>query len=535
MKRNKVFGFVWLSFIAGTATLIAPSGCAPIKAPPTAVATTPRISPARQERPPEEKLPGLIVTEIEGKREPERLFSFSLRDADIREVFMAIAKQTTFNIVVDPKVKGVVTVDLRNVTLTEALDTLTDLLGLTYTIKQSIVRVFEPVPETRIFSLQYVNIKRTGSSSTSAAIGPSGGFATGTTPGAAPGAVGTGGAISSSGGTTVATSSATDLWTDIEAGLTKVLSPKGKMVVDKQSGNILVTDLPKVLDQIASFLESVEGSVQRQVLIEARIVEVSLTGEYRFGLDWGAIAKAGALQGASTVIPTRILGQQLASPAAGGFQIGVSSTDFTALLDVISRQGELNVISSPKLAALNNQTAVIRAGTDEVFFETRVQEITTGGGALGQREVTRNTTVTPRSITIGVVLGITPQIGPDGNVVLHIRPTVTEKRGETRSPVGDIFPILDVREADMVVRAREGQVVVIGGLMQERRSDSEGKVPILGDIPGIGRLFRSTTQEVRKTELVVLLSPTVMVGKKVDEITSREMERLKKTKGRSPW
>src|SRR3970282_757953 len=127
MKRNKVFGFVWLSFIAGTATLIAPSGCAPIKAPPTAVATTPRISPARQGRPPEEKLPGLIVTEIEGKREPERLFSFSLRDADIREVFMAIAKQTTFNIVVDPKVKGVVTVDLRNVTLIEALDTLTDL------------------------------------------------------------------------------------------------------------------------------------------------------------------------------------------------------------------------------------------------------------------------------------------------------------------------------------------------------------------------------------------------------------------------
>ena len=165
MKHNRVFSAVWFSFIAGTATLIAPLGCAPIKAPPTAVATTPRISPAR---PPEEKLPGLIVTEIEGKREPERLFSFSLRDADIREVFMAIAKQTTFNIVVDPKVKGVVTVDLRNVTLIEALDTLTDLLELTYTIKQSIVRVFEPVPEARIFSLQYVNIKRSGSSSTSA-------------------------------------------------------------------------------------------------------------------------------------------------------------------------------------------------------------------------------------------------------------------------------------------------------------------------------------------------------------------------------
>jgi len=217
----------------------------------------------------------------------------------------------------------------------------------------------------------------------------------------------------------------------------------------------------------------------------------------------------------------------------GDFQIGVTSTDFSVLLDVISKQGELNVISSPKLATLNNQTAVIRAGTDEVFFETRVQEFRPTTGLGGQVETTR--TVTPRTVTIGVVLGITPQIAPDGNVVLHIRPTVTEKRGEAKSPVGDTFPILDVREADMVVRAREGQVVVIGGLMQDKRTDSDGKVPILGDLPGIGGLFRSTSQEVRKTELVVLLSATVMVGKKVDEITSREIERLNKTKGRSPW
>ena len=548
MKFQNVHSAIWSPFVGGfvASILLTQPGCAPLKPPPGTVSATRQAPSARPERASEEKLPGLIVTEIEGKKDPERLYSFSLRDADIREVLMALSKQTSFNVVVNPDIQGRVTVDLKNVSMVEALDTLTDLLDLQYRVRQNIIRVSKPVLETRIFSLQYVNIKRSGSSSTSAAIGPSGGSATGITPGAVgvvpgavgavPGTVSTGGGASSSGGTSVATSSATDLWTDIEAGLTKVLSPKGKMVVDKQSGNILVTDLPKVLDQIASFLESVEGSVQRQVLIEARIIEVSLTGEYRFGLDWGAIAKAGALRGASRVIPTRILGQQLASPAAAdGFQIGVSSTDFTALLDVVSRQGELNVISSPKLATLNNQTAVIRAGTDEVFFETRVQELTTGGGALGPREVTRTTTVTPRSITIGVVLGITPQIGPDGNVVLHIRPTVTEKRGETRSPVGDIFPILDVREADMVVRATEGQVVVIGGLMQERRSDSEGKVPILGDLPGIGRLFRSTTQEVRKTELVVLLSPTVMVGKKVDEITSRELERLNKTKGRSPW
>jgi len=268
--------------------------------------------------------------------------------------------------------------------------------------------------------------------------------------------------------------------------------------------------------------------VQRQVLIEARILEVTLTGQYQFGIDWAAITQAALLKGASTLSAGKILAQKIA-PAGGGFQIGVTRTDFNALLSVLSEQGELKVISSPKLATLNNQTAVIRAGTDEVFFETRVSETPSLTGTQTSR------TVSPRTVTIGVVLGITPQIGADGTVVLHIHPTVTEKRGETKSVIGDTFPIIDVREADMVVRAREGEVVVIGGLMQEKKSTNDSKVPILGDLPGIGRLFSSTTQEARKTELVVLLSPTVMVGKKVDEITSRELERLNKTKGRSPW
>lgn len=537
MNPRKVLGAGRPLLIAGlmAMSLIAQMGCASVKAPPGAVSVPSQVSPAPPQRPSGEALPGLIVTEIEGKREPERLYSFSLRDADLREVLMAIAKQTTFNIVADPDVQGKVTLDLKNVTLAEALDTLTDLLDLTYKVRQNLIRVSRLVPETRIFSLQYVSLKRTGSSSTSAQIGAAGVGVTGT-PGAvaSAGAVGAG-ATGSSGGvggttgqTTVTTSTDTDLWKDIESGVGKLISPAGKMVVDKQGGNILVTDLPKFLERIAGFLESVEGSVQRQVLIEAKVIEVTLTGEYRFGLDWGGIAKAGALKGASTASTGRILGQRLA-PDTKGFQLGVTSTDFAALLDVLSKQGEINVLSSPKLATLNNQTAVIRAGTDEVFFETRIQETPSLTGTQTSR------TVTPRTVTIGVVLGITPQISSDGTVVLHVRPTVTEKRGEAKSSLGDTFPILDVREADMIVRAREGQVIVIGGLMQEKKSDDESKIPILGDLPGIGRLFRSTTQERRKTELVVLLSPTVMVGKKIDEITSRELERLNKTKGRSPW
>jgi len=541
MRRRELSSTGGLSLLGGlmAMTLIAQTGCAPAKAPTPVVSAPVEQPPARVEKPAKKPLPGLIVTEIEGKREPERLYSFSLRDADIHEVLMAISKQTSFNIVVDPKVEGVVTVDLKNVTLTEALDTLTDLLELTYRIKRNIVRVFEPVPETRIFSLQYVNLVRTGSSSASAQIGAGGGgFGTrGVRGGITTGGDTTGSRVDGgdSGQTTVNTSTDTDLWSDIESNIGDILSPNGKVVVNKQSGNILVTDFPKVLDRIASFLERIEGSVQRQVIIEARIVEVSLDGEYKFGIDWSAIAKAGALQGS---VAGRIFSQSLAPTDANDFQIGVTSTDFETVLKVLSTQGEVNVLSSPKLTTLNNQTAILKAATEDVFFLTETERIPIAGGG-GFESIT---TVTPRTVTIGVVLSVTPQISSDGYVILHIRPTVSRSTEERSIIVADgkdatkiTVPVLDIREADLIARARSGQVVVIGGLMQEEKIDIERKVPFLGDLPVIGRLFRETEQESKKSELVVLLSSTVMVGKKVDEISARELERMEKMKGGSPW
>ncbi|MFQ5542474.1 MAG: secretin and TonB N-terminal domain-containing protein, partial [Candidatus Binatia bacterium] len=276
-------------------------GCAPAKAPaptdlppPKTTLTPQKPPPARAEKPSKKALPGLIVTELERKREPARLYSFSVRDADIHEVLLAISKQTSFNIVADPDVQGSVTVDLKNVTLSEALDTLTNLLNLTYRVKRNTIRVAIPKPETRIFSLQYINLKRTGSSVTSAQTSVAGGRNISRSGlgavGAGAGAVG----VEDSGRSTVTTSNEIDLWEDIENGVEDLLSSEGIVVIDRQSGNILVTDFPKFLDRIAIFLESVEGSVHRQVLIDATILEVDLEGKYRFGIDWSAIAKAGA-------------------------------------------------------------------------------------------------------------------------------------------------------------------------------------------------------------------------------------------------
>jgi len=500
------------------ATLMILGGCVPVKVPPRPVAT-PESAPPRVERPAVEPLPGLIVTEIEPKKEPERLYTFSLRDADIREVLMALSKQTTFNIVVDPDVQGRVTVDLRNVSLTEALDTLTELLDLSYRVKQNVIRVSKPFPETRIFSLQYFNLKRTGTSATSAQIGAG----LQTAPGGAVGGA-------AAGQLTVATGTETDLWKDIEAGVGRLLSPVGKMVVDKQSANILVTDLPKFLDRIAGFLESVEGSVQRQVIIDAKIVEVTLTDEYKFGLDWAAIFRAigkGFLAAAEARVTKGLLEAQglgeFAMTPQQAFQIGtLRALNIDTVLEAMSKQGALNILSSPRVSTLNNQPAVIKAGTDEVFFDTRV--------TAGTLTTPETRTFTPRTVTVGVVLGVTPQIGPDGTIAMHVHPIVTEKQGTAKSPLGDTFPILNVRETNTVVRVKEGQVLVIAGLIQEKRASDQTGMPFLGSIPGIGFLFRQDTKEKRKTELVILLTPTVLVGKKINEIAGRDLERLRKTK-----
>ncbi len=516
MLRRRLFATSGLIALG----LVTQLGCAKPRAP--VVVQTPPAAQVPTQASSQEPLPELIVTEIEKEREPQQVYSFTLRNAEIHEVLLSISKQTSYNIVVDPDVQGSVTLDLKNVTLADALDTLTDLLGLTYRVKRNLIRVSRPALETRIFSLGYVNLKRTGNSSTTAQIGAS-------IAGGVGGAAGGGGG--GGGQTTITTSSETDLWSSLEAGVTQLLSPDGKLVMDKQGGNILVTDFPRSLDRIAAFLEAVEGSVQRQVLIEARIIAVTLTGEFRFGIDWSAVARAGALAGATS--SGLIFSQVLAPANTTEFQIGVTSSDFNALVNILSSQGEVNVLSSPRLATLNNQTAVLRSATDDVFFVTETERVPGTSGGFNSF-----TTVTPRTVTVGVVLSITPQISSDGSVILHVRPTVSRSDSTADITVDNTtisVPILDVREADVIVRAEEGQVVVIGGLIDERQTDDEKKVPLLGDLPGIGRLFRQTTQKRDKTELVVLLRPTVLVGKRADQISARDLARMKKLRGASPW
>jgi type II secretory pathway component GspD/PulD (secretin) len=236
-------------------------------------------------------------------------------------------------------------------------------------------------------------------------------------------------------------------------------------------------------------------------MIQARIIEVTLSDEYQMGIDWSAIAKGDSLRGTFT---------QILSPATNIFQVGISDSDFSLLMAAMSRQGKIDILSSPKVSTLNNQPAVIKVATEEVYWE---REFAYTAGVGGQTQGFSR----PRWITVGILLKVTPQIGPNGWITLDIHPSVTEKVGESVSPEGDVAPILAVRETNTVARIRDGQTIVIAGLLQKRETTVVTSVPFLGKIPLLGALFRKTVKEKRKTELVIMFTPTIVVGNEIQD------------------
>jgi MSHA type pilus biogenesis protein MshL len=355
---------------------------------------------------------------------------------------------------------------------------------MVYKREANFIRVSPIRMQTRMFTLNYLTTKRTASGTVSGTSGTRAEKALGSF-------------------IKVETSDIADLWKEIEEGLKSISSEKGRLVINKVSGSILVTDFPQYLARIAEFLETIE----RQVMIQAKIIEVTLSDQYKMGIDWSAIAKSGSLR--------RTFTQRL-SPGTEIFQIGISNSDISFLLDAMSKQGKIDILSSPKISTLNNQPAVIKVATEDVYWEREFAYTAGDGGEV--RGSSR-----PRWITIGIILKVTPQIGSDGLITLDIHPSVTEKVGESVSPEGDVAPILDVREANTVARVRDGQTIIIAGLLKKSEITEVTSVPFLGKIPVLGALFRRTVKEKKKTELVIMFTPTIVVG---NEIENQSIEGL---------
>jgi MSHA biogenesis protein MshL len=464
----------------------------------------------------------LWVTQVEEKRKlEERLLSFSVKGVDVREVLRGLAQAGELNIVFDPDISGSVTIDLKDVTLADALEMILGPLGLEYRRERNVIRVRKPQLETRIFTLDYVNLMRSGTStmSVSASAASTGGVTSGGTTGTTTGPTPVvGGGLAGGSISVDSRQRETEFYKDIADDLKPLLSPQGRLAVNKQSGTVAVTDFPANLRQVAAFLETVTGTILRQVLINAQVLEVTLNDSFRFGIDWTVVAEILASQGTLTAL-------QRLSPNTGLFQIGVTGSDYSVVIDTISTQGEVNVLSNPRVTALNNQKAVIRVARDDVFFVTQVSIVEQGG-----QLIERTTQTIPQVVSIGVTLDVTPQIASDGMVTMHIHPIVTDKLGDAVAPTGETAPIVSIRETDTLVRVADGQTVIIGGLMEDKDDDRAEKVPVIGDIPFLGGLFRKTTKTGRKSELVILLTPTVLFGDRVQQTADQALEKAERLK-----
>ncbi len=441
-----------------------------------------------------------MVSQIEEKKVPERLLTFSMRDADIREVLLALAKTINYNIVLDPEVSGKATIEVKRVTIEETLDALLTPLGLQYKKENNFLRISKLQKETRIFALNYISTKRTGTSSMTSTI----------VIGAAGGA----------GGGGISSSDSADLWGEVEAGLKSLISAEGKFIINKMAGAIMVTDFLPNLKNVAKYLEEVEGSVQRQVMIQAKIVEVTLNDEFKMGLNWSAITRLSSLKLSGTLSGGMMIAQKL-SPGVGVFQIGISDHEFSVLLDAMAQQGKVNILSTPKISVLNNQKSAIKVTTSEVYYE-----IKTDIDPLTRKETT---SATSKTVDIGIVLEVVPQISTEGQIIMDIHPIITEKVGDSileTSTVKLSTPILAVREANSVVKVRDGQTMVMAGLIQEKKSEKETKVPVLGSIPLLGALFTRTEKAGQKSELVVFLTPTILTGKRIEDLSQEELKKL---------
>src|SRR5712692_2207588 len=498
-------------------------------------------------------LPPIQITVPEGGTTPlEPHFDLAVNNAPARQVFIGLVEGTPYSMVVHPEVAGTISLNLKNATVPEAMETIRKVFGYEYKREGNRFLVLARGMQTRLFPVNYLNLVRRGNSNTRVAANGLTKSATTTTT-----ATGTTGTQSSSAGIQVDTQSLSDFWKELETTVKSIIEigPGRKVVANPQAGLLIVRAMPDELRVVEDFLGITQASLNRQVILEAKILDVQLNDGFQTGINWAGL---GTNRGASITAAQTGGGTSLASgvsdiagnfgnlnpttgifspisgsdaSAFGGvFSLAIKANNFAAFVELLKTQGKVNVLSSPRVSTVNNQKAVIKVGTDE-FFVT-------------------NTTATPRSViggqpTVtaeltpffsGIALDVTPQIDDVGNIVLHVHPSVNDVTQKTINVsvagAGNLSlpsAVSSIQESDNIVRASSGQIIVIGGLMKEGSTEDNASVPFLGDIPLLGNLFKHKRVTRIKKELVILLKPTFVEGNQVwNEAVQDSQERVSK-------
>ncbi|WP_138513507.1 pilus (MSHA type) biogenesis protein MshL [Rhodoferax bucti] len=464
---------------------------------------------------------------------PEPRLDLLVNNAQAREVFLAIVADTRYSMLMHPDVSGTLSVTLRGVTVLEALEAIRDVYGYDFKMEGRRITVYAPTLQTRVFTLNYPTSQRQGSSelrvSSGAALQQSTSGGSTTTANNA-----TSGAAQPE-NSRVSTTSKSDFWGELTGAIKSLVgNGEGRSVVaSPQAGILAVRAMPEELRQVDKFLKATQASVERQVMLEAKVVEVELRDGYQSGVNWGAFGNDGTTQAAAGVIGsgvtstnayvqgTTTINGAVAFPsvATGGglFGLALATSQFGAVLGFLETQGDVQTLSSPRVATLNNQKAVLKVGTDE-FFVTNVS----GGTNSTSTTTNTNSTSTLPTVTLtpffsGISLDVTPQIDDGVNVTLHVHPaltTVSEKSKQIDLGSAGNFklPLASsaVNETDTLVRIQDGAIVAIGGLMQLESSRNASGIPGTTSMPGLGALFGNRASQGRKKEVIVLIKPTII-------------------------
>ena len=418
------------------------------------------------------------------------LYSFRAQEMPIRDALALFARSNKLNVVVGPDIQGEITVSFHDLSLDRALAALLEIHGYYWKREGTLILIHRL--ETRVFHLDYIRLVRGGRGRNKAQItsGSSGSGPQGAT------------SSHDAGEITVNQRVENKFWEELETQLTSMMSEEGRLVINRLSGTIQVTDRRPRMEEIGQFLSKVRRSLYRQVEIQARIYEVNLKDEYSLGIDWNKINFLGA---AGDIAIANIITAPFGGFVATAATTAISFQDgsFDVVLEALREQGEIQVVSQPRVVTLNNQPALIKVATDQAFFTQTIAQGAAGTGNIITEQV--------RSVTVGLVLSVTPQISEDGWIMLDVTPIISRLRGIIESPQKTATaPVLDVKQSSGLVRLRNGEMVLIGGLIQDEYSETERKVPLLGDIPGIGHLFKGTYTAKQKSELVIFLSPRIV-------------------------
>ncbi|MGB9989586.1 pilus (MSHA type) biogenesis protein MshL [Pseudoduganella rhizocola] len=526
--------------------------------PPNAVANA-LLPPAAQ-----------LVTQLPKARTVlDERFTVAFNGVSAQQFFNAVVQGTRYTMLIHPDVSGTITANLKDVTLFEALDAVRELYGYDYKVDGTRIYIRPLTIQTKMFKVNYLTSTRRGTSNlrvSSTSVADSGNNGNNNNQNGSNSNNNNGsnnnnnGSNNNNGGNNgnnqnglresanVTTISDSDFWHELRLSLEAIVGSKEggrSVVISPQSGVILVRAMPEELRSVAEYLKATQLAVERQVILEAKILEVELSTSAQSGVNWASFASfktghdnrisTGFLQPGAGLAPLPYDGSQPPVMSNGGglsastgfnianaatnpgslFGFAFQTSNFAALISFLESQGTVHVLSSPRIATLNNQKAVLKIGTDE-FFVTGVSTTTTTNAAGGG---TTSPNVTLQPFFSGVVLDVTPQIDDEGYIILHVHPSVSQvstvNKGLNLGSAGSLnLPLATsvTSEMDSMVRGKDGQVVAIGGLMRQSGTNNRSGLPGAGSLPVVGSLFSNKNDVQQKRELVVLLKPTIVDG-----------------------